>query len=163
MIDVHVNGTCFSEGVFCVVHVLRSINLVELSTSIADLEHIVGRVLLVLAEVSANEGGVGLRRMVVKGEFENLSHSEEGKTSPSDSHLLEVAVTDHKFSRQPVASEPGHALNTSVGFPKSGQVPSVSVCHVGRQKESHVLIILVGVIPVKTVVLNLSFLEPRSS
>ena len=160
---MHVNGTSLSEGVFCVVHVLRSINLVELSTSIADLEHIVGRMLLVLAEVSANEGGVGLRRMVVKGEFENLSHSEEGKTSPSDSHLLEVAVTDHKFSRQPVASEPGHALNTSVGFPKSGQVPSVSVCHVGRQKESHVLIILVGVIPVKTVVLNLSFLEPRSS
>ena len=103
---MHVDGTFFSEGILGVVHVLRSINLVETSSLIIDFKGIVGGVLLVLAEVSTDEGSVSLRSVVVEGEFKDLSHSEERKDSPSDSHLTEVVIADHKFSRQPVASKP---------------------------------------------------------
>jgi hypothetical protein len=163
VINMHVNGTFFSKGVFGVVHVLSCINLVELSLSIGDLEGIVSRVLLVLAEISTDKGSVSLRSVVVEGEFKDLGHSEERKDSPSNSHLTEVVITDHKFSRQPVASEPRHTLNASMGFPKSGEVPSILVWHVGRQKEFETSLILESVIPVETIILNLTFMEPRSS
>jgi len=103
---MHVDGTFFSERLFGVVHVLSSIDLVETSSLISDFKGIVGGVLLVLAEVSTDEGSVSLRSVVVEGEFKDLGHSEERKDSPSDSHLTEVVIADHKFSRQPVAGEP---------------------------------------------------------
>jgi hypothetical protein len=142
---------------------LSGINLVELSLSILNLEGIVSGVLLVLAEVSTDKRGVGLRSVVVEGELEDLGHSEERKDSPSDSHLTEVVIADHKFSGQPVAGEPRHTLNASVGFPKSGEVPSVLVWHVGGQKEFETIAVFESVIPVETIILNLTFMEPRSS
>ena len=157
------DGTFFSEIVLSVVHVLRGINLVELSLSISDLEEVVLRDILVLAEVSTNKRTVSLGSVHVSGDHECIGNSHEREDSPSDSHLLEVSHAGHELEGHVVGSTPGHSSDTVVGLPKSSQVPSILVRHVGGHKVFVTILVIENIEPFETVILNLVFLEPRSS
>ena len=118
---------------------------------------------VVQAEVSTDKGRVSVSSVVVEGGLENLGHSEERKSFPSESHSLEVFVAEHELSRQPVPSEPGEVLDALMSLVKSSHVPSVFVLHGGREQVSESVVITVHVVPVKTIILNGVLMEPRSS
>ena len=114
VVGVHVHVTEVSLGV---VHVLASIDLVELSLSILDFEGISSGAFVVLAEVRADEGVVRLSGVVVESVFEELGNTDERAYSPSDSHLSELRHAEHHFTGHPVASKPSHTFGTSVRLP----------------------------------------------
>ena len=61
--------TVYVEVGLCVIHVLRGINLVELSLAIRDFEPIIAGKVSVLAEISGQQGRVVFPDHIVKAKL----------------------------------------------------------------------------------------------
>lgn len=151
------------EVVVGVGHVLGGVNFVVFSLAVLHLEGILGGVLGVLAEVGTHDGAVLVGVVVVETALEGVGNTEEREGSPADGHGSEVRHTGDNFPAEEETSEHGESTSTVVSVIETGEVLTVGVGHVVGEEESENTILLVGVVPLETIVLNSPEIEPWSA
>ena len=146
----------------CVRHVLPSVDLVELTFAITDLERVITSVVSVFAEVGTNEGTVSLRVVVVKDGFKAPANHEPGETTPAPCHLLETSDARDDLHCEVETTDPCESAGTFVSGVHASEVFTVLVTHVVGEEISLAGSVIVNVIEFEVVFFSPEAAEPGS-
>ena len=160
MIRVHV---LVLEILVRVAHILRSVNLVELSLAVSDLKWVSSAVAVVLSQVRANQWSISLCVEPVECLFEGVGDCEEGDASPSGGHGSEVRHAEHRLCAQVEAGEHGETTGTVVRMVEPSEVLPILELHVVGEQVLHAVVVLIDVVPLEAIILGSGVPPPGSA
>ena len=93
----HVDVAVFICLLLSVAHILRSIDLIELTLAVTHLPHVWRDLVLVLAQIRANQRLVHMAIVPVEHLTINIADTEDRCELPADGHASEVGHSEHSF------------------------------------------------------------------
>lgn len=152
-----------AQVVEVVVHVLRSVDLEELSLSVSDVEGVPARCADVLPQEGRNDGSVVLS---VEGSEDGLvdeGGSEDGEQLVADGHALEAGDSEDSLDSEPGASEPCELSVSLQAIVESLQLFSVFDWDVVGQEVAGDALIAESVEVLEPIFFDVALLEPGTS
>jgi len=111
-------------------HVLRGVDFIELTVTIADFPFIGDDNILVLAEVGSHEWTIRLSVVPLHARIDSTSQGEKGSDSPAPSHCFELWHASDQLKCKDSGSTESQLLSSGVSSVKVVELSSVLGVHI---------------------------------